>query len=314
MAAAPVMPANLTAAEMKDWIESNQAPQAHLGEIPTPVEETEEVVIDPETGEPFTPPDGEEQPRDAQGRFVARGGEEDDPVLVRDEIDLGDGSGVQVFEGIGSTIEEARTDQVAKLLEAQKNATRKIRELAAKPAQPAPEKVLTPDEEMALSQQLLANPSKVLKDIQEKAKREAVEEVQRQQEAAQRAAAEAHEAAVTFVQNNPDFYPCPENQERIERYIKIYQLPQTLDGINQAYAAVKDILKTKPAAQPTAPAARSSAISTRRSPAVPPKPTGFDEAAYARFCEENGYDPVTFKPADQNAPFGRTASGVRKKF
>lgn len=286
MASAPVMPANLTAAEMKEWIEANPQPVEQA-----PPVENEEVVIDPETGEPF------EQPRDEKGRFVST-----DPdaglfeATVEKEIDLGDGSGVQLFRGTGqgttqeeATIaaHEALADELAK---AQTNATRKIQELSRRAPEPPKEPTLTPDEEMALSQQLLSNPSKVLREMQEKAKRDAVEEIQRQQEAAQRAAAEAHEAAVTFVKANPDFYPCPENQERIERYMKLYQLPQNLDGINQAYAAVKDILKTKPVEQPRTPAARSSAISTRHSPPAPvvTKPAGVDEEAFKRYCEENG--------------------------
>src|SRR6266568_7729436 len=107
-----------------------------------------------------------ETPRDAQGRFISpepvapvADAEplEDEPVLYRREIDLGDGSGTQVFEG--ETLEEL----VDKLADAQKHATRKIRDLnrqAKEVAAPPAPKPLTPDEEYLVSQQLQSNPSK----------------------------------------------------------------------------------------------------------------------------------------------------------
>src|SRR5690348_12024093 len=78
------------------------------------------------------------QPRDEKGRFaktedgaadavdVAAEDEEfgePDKIIYQREIDLGDGSGVQVFRA--DSLEEL----VDKLAEAQRNATRKIREL-----------------------------------------------------------------------------------------------------------------------------------------------------------------------------------------
>src|SRR5437868_2462551 len=76
-----------------------------------------------------------------------------EPQVFSRTIDLGDGSGVQVFEA--PTLEEL----VDKLAKAQENATRKIRELAAKvKIEPAPEtkSKLSPDEEFVLGQEMLS--------------------------------------------------------------------------------------------------------------------------------------------------------------
>src|SRR6266704_5157746 len=108
---------------------------------------------------PAEPAKPTEAPRDAQGRFTSPEPPapvteaepvEDEPVLYRREIDLGDGSGTQVFEG--ETLEEL----VDKLADAQKHATRKIRDLnrqAKEVAAPPAPKPLTPDEEYLVSQQ-----------------------------------------------------------------------------------------------------------------------------------------------------------------
>src|SRR5205823_3895620 len=108
-----------------------------------------------------------EQPRDEAGRFVAQAEEpanegditreEDIPELFRQEIDLGTG-GKQVFEA--ATQEEL----IAKLVEAQTHASRKIRELNQAVKQvpvPAPKpRELTADEKYILAQQFQNEPDK----------------------------------------------------------------------------------------------------------------------------------------------------------
>src|SRR5690349_14030031 len=109
--------------------------------------------------------------RDASGRFVKNDDvkeetaddaaqkdaseveeQEDEPAetVFRRTIDLGDGSGVQVFEA--PTLEEL----VDKLAEAQRNASKKIRELVIKKKE---EEKTTADEEFVTAQNLMSRPT-----------------------------------------------------------------------------------------------------------------------------------------------------------
>jgi hypothetical protein len=117
----------MSAAEIKAFIESQ----------PQPVAESVEMTMGGEVV----------QPRDEQGRFVSAQAEPvveaqadpvvDDvqpdpvePVTVEREIDLGDGSGIQVFRGTGATEVEAYAALADEFAKAQANATKKIRELS----------------------------------------------------------------------------------------------------------------------------------------------------------------------------------------
>lgn len=223
-----------------------------------------------------------EQPRDEQGRFVARDPEQpteesetDEEIIVRDEIDLGDGSGVQVFEGVGANEAEARADQVAKLLEAQKNATKKIRELSHRPEPQLT--VPSAEEEFILGQRILNEPSTVLKEIIKREFGMDPAEAKRRLEVAaqvERDRAE-NEASQAFITANPDFYACKQNGDRITKFMKLNGLEGTTENIQRAYDELKadGLIVEKPAAgDPPAARPRSSGISVRRtSPPPPPK-------------------------------------------
>src|SRR5207248_2228797 len=127
-----------------------------------------------------TPP-SVEQPRDDKGRFVAvpdpsTDPAQADPAAAPDPgvdpaapveeftatIDVGDGAGVQVFSA------PTKDELLEKLIEAQENATRKIRELTAKPVvAPAPVAPVAPnpDEEAALAQEFLSEPIKAFEKL-----------------------------------------------------------------------------------------------------------------------------------------------------
>ena len=217
-----------------------------------------------------------EQPRDEFGRFTTAEeptaepedaeAEVEVPEMFVREIDLGDGSGVQVFKA------ESLEELVDKLAEAQANATKKIRELS----QPRPVKVeeLNPDQEVALSQALLAEPSKVLRRQIEQTFGMPVDEIRDNLRMAKetRVAQEADQAAREFVAETPDYFACPENFQRISRYMDRMGMPPTKASIQQAYSDLNadGILRAKPTNAQT-PAPRSSGISTRRSSAPPVK-------------------------------------------
>lgn len=97
---------------------------------------------------------------------------EEEVFMATAEIDLEDGSGVQVFEAQGSTETEAHRNLNDKLVDAQRNATKKIREQGARlreleavhKANTAPEtKELSADDEYIITQELQKTPSKALR-------------------------------------------------------------------------------------------------------------------------------------------------------
>src|SRR5262249_49733779 len=115
----------------------------------------------------------DEQPRDEQGRFLAKEptveepeADEPDETVFRYEIDLGDGSGKQVFEA------PTQEELIEKLGQAQEHATRKIRQqdAALKAAQPKAEPAPATDneDEWLLSQEVMSTPTAAVKKIFER--------------------------------------------------------------------------------------------------------------------------------------------------
>lgn len=211
-----------------------------------------------EAGEIPTPeaPEKPEQKRDEKGRFAAQEeqaeeGEdqeaqedqtEEEPAKVfRKEIDLGDGSGVQVFEA--PTLEEL----VDKLAVAQANATRKIRQLSTELKNKKPEPVKQPelsaDEEFVISQEMMARPSAAFKklfkqtvgvDITEFRSTldrmnafEAAQAEAKQQEQIERTKANAAE---TFMAAHPEYVASPTNGARLTRAVNLLVNEAKADG------------------------------------------------------------------------------------
>lgn len=261
----------------------------------------------------------EERPRDDKGRFVAKEEPEQvDEVVYRREIDLGDGSGKQVFEA--ASMEEL----IDKLADAQTHATRKIRELAqSTKAAPKEEKVepLTEEQRWLLSQELISDPLTTFeklveksfgrkpKDIQEKLAR--VEQIERAQR--------EDEAAKEWMKNHPEYHATPKNGERFARYFQLYNLDTTnVENIQKAFEDLSQsgLLESKPEEKSTTASATkqgqseerridatpsrtvvvqrraASGLSAKRSAVAAPEPTTEDlyNMPYDQFLKLGGMD------------------------
>jgi hypothetical protein len=229
--------------------------------------------------------DAPAQPRNADGTFAPVVPPAADPVVPTTftrTIDLGDGSGAQVFTA------DSLEGLVDKLTTAQTHATRKIRELTqvAKVVPKAPEKKqLTPDEEYLLGQRLISEPSKAVKELLEAEYGMPIEEIKAAAAAARQISQERVEAASgnAWIEKNPDFHNSDANGRRIRQYINRFcDGGLTVENMDTAYAALKadGLLQDKPAAEVVAPAvpvaapkARASSLSSRISTVVA-TPTG----------------------------------------
>ena len=118
------------------------------------------------------------------------------PKRFRREIDLGDGSGIQRFEG--ATLDEL----VDNLAEAQRNATKKIREQAAQiKAKEQPAKPPSAEERLAnIEAQIAWNAT-----------------------------------TVEFISAHPDYENTVANGQRLVRYMAAQGIPKTLEGLTQAF-------------------------------------------------------------------------------
>jgi hypothetical protein len=207
-----------------------------------------EALTTPEDTQKPDEPEKVDPPRDDKGRFVKADQadvEEVDEVVYERVIDLGDGSGTQVFRG--NTMEEL----IDKLATAQENATRKIRELSAaqKTAikQVEEDKGLTDDERFILSQKILTEPDKVIETFIEKSfskklapKLEKLEEIAR--------AKREQEASEEFVQNTPDYHVSPRNAQRMVKYMEKMGLEATVENLQAAFEDLNasGLLESKP--------------------------------------------------------------------
>lgn len=176
-----------------------------------------------------------ERPRDEQGRFIAateaavvEKDEEQPAIIYRKEIDLGDGSGVQVFK---SDTLEGLNDELAT---AHANATKKIRELnlelkAFKSNATAKEP--TADEEFILSQELTTNPSKTIQKLVD-------QELKRREQVAQSSREQGEKDIATsdeFMARNPEYSRTPANSQRLVKYLETYKLGVTVENLETAF-------------------------------------------------------------------------------
>lgn len=193
----------------------------------------------------------DEQPRDESGKFVKKDDapvvdEQKEEIVYERVIDLGDGSGVQVFEA--PTMEEL----VEKLAKAQENATRKIREQAAQlrqaPKTAPVEEVenLTDEQKFMLQQEMLTDPAKALSRLVN----QVIEKRERVQ--ADSAAREKSESDA-FVANTPDYFVSQKNGERMVKYLETYQLEASQDNLKKAFNDLNSsgLLESRPADKET---------------------------------------------------------------
>jgi hypothetical protein len=177
--------------------------------------------------------DGEAQPepevKQVEPEVEPEEQEVEEPEEVGDkfvrEIDLGDGSGVQVFKA--PTLEKL----LDKLAEAQKNATKKIREQAAqlkKYSKQAEEEAA--DNEYIVGQELMSKPTAAFKKLfkettgvdidQFKTTWERVEAFE-QAQSAQTVENRKNEAASQFLAAHPEFVTNKQNGARLERAVNL---------------------------------------------------------------------------------------------
>lgn len=158
--------------------------------------------------------------------------------VYKKEIDLGDGSGVQVFTGKGATALEALEELTEKLADAQRHATKKIHELntrvKAEDTRTAQQKT---DDEYVIAQRLQKEPSKTMREV--------VNEVIAEREAtAQKGLA----AQQMFVDTHPDYVKDGDNARRMTAEVQRLGYNEFSDeSLEKAYQSLKasGLLKIK---------------------------------------------------------------------
>lgn len=208
--------------------------------------------------------------RDEKGRFLPKSHlatalqeqaqqqqqpEEDEIFVARREIDLGDGSGVQVFEAEGDSKESALEALADKVTEAQANATKKIRqqeaelkELRSKTAEKPKSADFSDDEKYVLKQEFDKDPDAALRGWFKRRTGRDIEDITA---LGQRLDAEAEtrqkfQAMETFLATHDDFI----NDNQIEgkmnpngdlMRMKLAELglPVTSENLHKAYLQLK---------------------------------------------------------------------------
>lgn len=254
-----------------------------------------------------------EQGRDENGRFVKNEEEqteekeqqaapanesdeqEEKEIVYRQVIDLGDGSGVQVFEG------KSMEELVEKLVKAQKNATKKIREQEAELKK---HKQADEDTEYVTAQELQAKPVETVKKIVRQAQQEVEDEQKRKSLILQNFLA-AHPDIETEgdsgTRNGNRIYReiagnwTSESFEKAYRDLKadgllVLKTEEAHDGQEQTKAAAKRIAEQQTEEVPPQRIARkSSGVSTKARPAAAPKqktPEEIEAELYSMPMEE----------------------------
>lgn len=199
-----------------------------------------------EAAKVVTPPaevvKSDEQARDDKGRFAKSGesvdADEPQEHIVRREIDLGDGSGVQVFKGRGASQIEAYDDLADRLLDAQRNASKKIREQndSLKKFNQS-----TADDNYVIAKQLQEKPVETIQQLVDRhlAEKAARETKQINEEKA---------IQLAWVAEHPEYIPTPQNSEALFGWIRNQgDTKLTEDNLEKAYQSLKasGLLKLK---------------------------------------------------------------------
>lgn len=172
---------------------------------------------------------------------------------VERKIDLGDGSGVQVFSG------ETEAEVLDKLTEAQKNATIKIRELSqAKKRELKPDKreplsefkprILSDMDIISLQNEIATNPASAFDKLFEAKVGATPDQFAKQAQLMSQVILQRQEEqdAVEFIAEHPDDYlPCPENVRAIERFLQAEGINLTRNNLEYAFLHLKEEGKLK---------------------------------------------------------------------
>lgn len=169
---------------------------------------------------------------------------DDTPEVFEEIIDLGDGSGTQIFRA------DSEKALRRKLVDAQTNATRKIREQEARLKaieDNASTTKLTEDQRYVLSQRIIAEPDVVIREQAEKLLNEREEKARKASQAEAQAVQARIETANAWMATTPDFHDTPENARKVGRYLQTQGLDFTAANLNLAYAEIGEFLTAKPA-------------------------------------------------------------------
>jgi len=179
--------------------------------------------------------------------------EEAEVFVANREIDLGDGSGVQVFEAEGESKEAALEALSDKIADAQKNATIKIRaqeaelrDLRVKNAERTAPKEPTADEEYVLAQEFSKMPKATFRKMFEEVTGMKPEEFQTMKQAAEayKTATTTTEAISTFVAMHPDYEDQgaigDKNGQLMRMKLAELRLPVTSENLAKAYLHLKE--------------------------------------------------------------------------
>lgn len=262
-----------------------EAEAAKKAEVVPPVEEPPVVEAEepPAVEEPVV-----EQPRGADGKFVKKEetpvppvveeppeSDEDFEYITERRIDLGDGSGIQVFVGRGESELAAQMNLTDQLVEAQANATRKIREqneeLSKRKAADAQAKT---DEDFVESEEYKKDPRAATKRMIDRQVKTIIAEKD--------ASAKRHlQAQLDFVALHPDYVADVKNgnAERLtNEFNRLYPTATefTVTGLDKAFESLKQsgllVLKAPEASAPTKIVVKEKVEETPRieEPPTPP--------------------------------------------
>ena len=174
------------------------------------------------------------------------------PPKVERKIDIGDGSGVQVFSG------ETEAEVLDKLTEAQKNATIKIRELSQakkrelKPdkREPLPEfkpRVLSDIDIVTIQNEMATNPAQAFDKLFEAKVGATPDQIARQSALMNQIILQRQEEqdAAEFISEHDDYLPCPENLRAMELFMQREGITMTRNNLEYAFLHLKEEGKLK---------------------------------------------------------------------
>ena len=155
--------------------------------------------------------------------------EEPEEIIFERSIDLGDGSGVQVFRGRGASEVEALRALNDKLYDAQVSASKKINELGKKvKVEDTRTEQQKADDDYVISQRLQKEPGKTIAELVDQRIRER-DAITRRELASQQ----------NFVNTHPDYEANPENgQAMLEEAQRLGYTECTEEALEKAYQSL----------------------------------------------------------------------------
>lgn len=249
----------------------------------------------------------------------------EEPQKFRREIDLKDGSGVQVFEA------DTAEGLIDKLAQAQEHATRKIREQnkqlkiraphtdPAKTVESIAARSLTVDEQFMLAQEL-QDPAKApgaIKKVIEAELGAPIEELRESvsERRQRRLMEEAIQEGNQFKAENPDYFDCPANNQLMQDWLAERNLGCTKRNFQAAYEDLRELLKPKEVPK-TDPEPRIETPAPRRTVQTGIRPSqgtaspGADRPKWTR-AQINAMSPEEYKQNLANPEFRNFVNNLR---